>query len=132
MSINEKTRPRARDSQLVRSVAAEDLRAGDYVVLLEQMFEYPSYLWCGDAQLESRDQPVRITWMMRGGRPMRIESICLPFLLVKPIGDEHEVLDVRSCRLARPTADYVHAVRQARRAKKHKKAKKRKRKKKNA
>lgn len=115
------------DSTLARSVAAEDLRVGDDVTLLEQIFEYPTFLWHGDSQLERRDEPVRIMWTApSGGRPLRVKSICLPFVLVKEVDGSSDVIDVRTVRMARLSDGFAQATRQALASKKKRKRKKKK------
>ncbi len=47
------------------------------------------------------DEPVRIQLVPHGsGRPLKVESICLPFVLVKRPSGKRRTLDLRTCRLA--------------------------------
>jgi len=94
---------------LVKALAPEDIRAGDYVTPLYQVFEFPSFFWCSDASLLPVDEPVRIQFVPAcGGMPMKVKSICLPFVLVKSPNERKRTLDVRSCRLARLDDAFAH------------------------
>ncbi len=42
-----------------------------------------------------------------GGVPLKVKAISLPFILVKPPGQNCETLDIRLCRLARLDQDYA-------------------------
>ena len=92
----------ASNSAVVKALAPEDIQPGDFVTLLHVIREVPSYFWCADASLLPVDEPVRIQLVPYGsGRPLKVESICLPFVLVKRPSGKRRTLDVRTCRLAR-------------------------------
>jgi hypothetical protein len=87
----------------------EDVRAGDYVALLHVVHELPSFWWCDGIATVRPDEPVRIPFVPRnGGVPLRVRSVCLPFILVKAPSGELRNLDVRRYRLAR--LDRAHAL----------------------
>jgi hypothetical protein len=95
-------------SRLARTLAPEDIRPGDFVTLLSVTYEVPSYFWDADATTLPRDEPVRIRCMPEtGGVPLRVKSVCLPFVLVKSPRGEHGAVDVRKCRLARLDRKYA-------------------------
>ena len=96
---------------MAKVLAPEDVRAGDYVAVLHVVYELPSFLWCGDAGTVRLDEPVRIPFMPKqGGVPLRVRSVCLPFILVKsPTGKLHN-LDVRRHLLARLDRDHAQIV----------------------
>jgi len=97
-------------STLAKTLAPEEIRPGDFVTLLSVTYEVPSYLWCADTLSLPRDEPVRIRCMPEtGGVPLKVKSICLPFVLAKVPSGEGCTLDVRRCRLAR--LDRAYAVR---------------------
>ena len=85
---NETSRVR---STLAKTLAPEEIRRGDFVTLLDVTYEVPSNFWDADAVTLPRDQPVRIRCMPeRGGVPLKVQGVCLPFVLVKePRGAEH-------------------------------------------
>jgi hypothetical protein len=99
-----------RDAQstLAKALAPEDICAGDFVAILHVVAELPSFLWCADPSTWPAREPVRIQFVPEaGGVPLRVKSVCLPFVLVKlPFGDEKS-LDVRRCQLARLDRAYA-------------------------
>ena len=98
-------------SSLARSVAAEDLRRGDIVAILDEIYELPSFLWSCDTHLLPPQEPVRMKWRTTdNGRPLKVKAICLPFLLVKAPCGKAETLDVRKCQLVRLNRNYAKRV----------------------
>jgi len=96
------------DSQLAKSLAAEDVRCGDVVAILDMVYEFPSFLWNCDAHVLAPHEPVRVRLRgRRTGEPLRVEAICLPYVLVKTPGGRHATIDVRQCRLVRLTDGYA-------------------------
>jgi hypothetical protein len=96
---------------LAAMVAAEDLHCGDMVALLNETYEYPSFLWCSDSQLAPPEQPVRIPWRSPdAGIPLRVKAICLPFVFVQDAAGGYRTLDVRQCQLVRLRRDYARLV----------------------
>jgi hypothetical protein len=101
-------RPGAKDLTTAKVLAPEDVRAGDYVTLLHVVYELPSFFWCGGVGTIRPDEPVRIPFVPdNGGVPLRVRSVCLPFILVKAPSGQQRNLDVRRYRLAR--LDRAHA-----------------------
>jgi hypothetical protein len=83
-------------------LAPEDVRAGDYVALLHVVHEVPSFWWCDAISTIRPDEPVRVPFVPKnGGVPLRVRSVCLPFILVKTPSGDLRNLDVRRYRLAR-------------------------------
>jgi hypothetical protein len=98
----------ASETQSARSLAAEDLKRGDYVAILHEVVEWPSFFWDCDVQLLPPDQPVRI--VCRGseeGTPLKGKAICLPFVFVKKPCGQHRTLDIRQHKLVRLGEDYA-------------------------
>lgn len=96
---------------LARPLAAEDLRRGDFVSILHEVVEYPSFFWCSDPQLWPPGEPVRMQLRPReGGTPLKVKAICLPFVFVKTPCGKHRTLDVRQQRLVRLSRDYALRV----------------------
>ena len=104
--------PQTADSQLSRSLAAEDLRCGDFVAILHEIVEWPSFFWCGaDPQLLPPEEPVRLlTRSSQAGMPLKVKAISLPFVFVKRPCGGHLTLDVRQHRLVRLSDDYAREV----------------------
>ncbi len=96
---------------LAATVAPEDLRCGDIIALLNEVGEYPSFLWPLDSQMSPPDQPVRIRCRARqSGRPLRIVGICLPFVFVETPGRRFRTLDLRQCECVRLNREYARLV----------------------
>jgi hypothetical protein len=92
----------AAEASLARALAPEDVRAGDFVAVLYEVVEWPSWFWCGDSTLVPRDEPVRIATIPRDEPvPKKVRAVCLPFVLVRDPCGRESMLDVRRCRLAR-------------------------------
>ncbi len=102
-------------TKIAKPIAPEDIRVGDYLALLEITLQYGSFNWCmADPITLPPSEPVSITWQGHfGGMPLKVKSICLPFLLVKSPHGEMASLDVRHCRLARISSEYGRVARKA-------------------
>lgn len=98
------------EPSLAASVAAEDLACGDYVAILSETYEFPSFFWC-DSSLLAPDEPVRVRFIpCASGVPLKVKAICLPFVFVKSPKGEFETLDVRRQQLARLDKRYAETV----------------------
>jgi hypothetical protein len=101
-NLDTASQPSQQNSTLVRLLAPEDVQTGDYVALLDEMFEYPSFWWCIDATLLPPHELVRLRFIPREeGRPLKVRGVCLPFVLAKEPRGTYRTLDLRRCRLAR-------------------------------
>jgi len=96
---------------VARSLAAEDLRCGDFVAILHETVEWPSFFWSCDAQLLPPSEPIRIVYRpTEGGMPLKVKAICLPFVFVKHPSDQYQTLDVRRHQLVRLTRSYARVA----------------------
>ena len=94
-----------------RILAPEDLREGDYVAVLRATFEFPSFLWGADTCNRPPEQPIRYEYTpYDSGTPLRVESVCLPFVFVRSPAGTHLTLDVRRTELTRLPKEYAEAV----------------------
>ena len=92
----------AAEATLAKALAPEDIRPGDYVTPLFVIAEVPSYWWCADSWTLPLDQLVRIRFTPNcDGMPLRVKSVCLPFVLAKNPAGEQGTIDLRKCQLAR-------------------------------
>ncbi len=88
-------------SRLAAAPGPEDLRAGDYVARLYEVSYYPriarvlNEFTSGDIGTIQWSQPAK------DAAPMRIASVCLPFVLARGVDGKYVTLDVRKDRLAR-------------------------------
>lgn len=84
------------------TVAGEDLAGGDYVSVLNETVEFPSFLWdaCG-ASLPPHEL-VRLRLVpANAGHPLRVVAICLPFVYAKMPSGEMATIDTRRTQLVR-------------------------------
>ena len=99
------------EAYVARSLAAEDLRQGDYVGILHETMEVPSFHWTCDGQLLPPDELVRIVYQpTEGGTPLKVKAICLPFVFIKKPTGEHQTLDVWRHQLVRLSRSYARLV----------------------
>ncbi len=92
-------------------VAGEDINQGDFVATLNQIFEFPSYLWsCSGATLPV-DEPVRIRFAScDAGHPYKVVAVCLPFVYGKGPFGGITVIDTRHQQLVRLDPDRSREV----------------------
>ena len=96
------------DTDLAKSLAAEDIRRGDVVAILDTVYELPSFLWNSEPHLLAPQEPVRVRLCGSGvGKPLKVKSICLPYVLVKLPNGRHGTLDTRRHRLVRLSDGYA-------------------------
>jgi hypothetical protein len=107
-----KAEPKAiSETHVARLLAAEDLRCGDYVSILQEIVEWPSFFWSDCGQTLPPGEPVQLACRPKdSGMPLKVKAICLPFVFVKQPCGQHRTLDVRRHRLARLTPDYAVQV----------------------
>lgn len=111
----------APQATLAHSLAPEDIRPGDHVAVLHEVWEYPSWYWCDDSSLADRAEVVRVCYTPREeSAPLAVRAVCLPFVLVREPCGRERTLDVRRCRLARLDCAFAAttalALRKARKA----------------
>jgi len=100
--------PAASDCSLAETVAPEDLCVGDYVAILNEINEYPSFLWCRDPELNPPHEPIRVQWRAcDGGKPFKVRAVCLPFVLLKNPNGKHKSIDIRGVQLVRLSREYA-------------------------
>lgn len=85
---------------------------GDYVTILLEDCQYPTYYWQWFPPKVPDGQPVRLTFMPTDniGLPLKVVAICLPFIAVENAQQEKQSLDLRQCELGRLSEDYVAAT----------------------
>jgi len=89
-------------STAAATVAGEDLVCGDYVSLLNETVEFPSFMWdaCG-ASLPPHEL-VRLKMIPgNAGQPLKVVAICLPFVYAKTPSREMTTIDTRRAQLVR-------------------------------
>lgn len=108
---NDKRQSTDQATTLAKSLAPEEIRAGDYVTHLHVVCELPALVWCDDMALTERDEIVRLQFVPEsGGEPLKVKSVCLPFVLVKDASGKKRPLDIRRHRLAKLDRGYARAA----------------------
>jgi len=101
------TKTTAAAATLAKALAPEEIHPGDYVTPLHMIAEVPSYWWCDDWR-RPREEPVRMRFTTScDGAPLRVKSVCLPFVLLKHPAGHTTTLDLRRCQLARLDCDFA-------------------------
>ena len=92
-------------------VAGEDIAGGDYVTVMNEIIELPSFLWCcSDASL-APDELVRLRCTARNaGQPYKVIGVCLPFVYGKTPRGRITVIDTRQQQIVRLDKDCANAV----------------------
>jgi hypothetical protein len=97
-------------SSIAATVAPEDLRCGDFVAVLSEIIELPSFLW-SDTLPSARSELVRLRRLPTEDRvPLKVKAICLPFIFVKSPGAQFQTIDVRLANLVRLERSYAKKV----------------------
>lgn len=96
--------PQEFETQTARPVAPEDLRPGDYVAALQIVSER---VWPMFGLDEKPPRLIHVVhWPRHNWQPMRVEELCLPFVLLATPRGKHCVIDVRQYRLGRVSASF--------------------------
>jgi hypothetical protein len=89
-------------TNVVARIAGEDLKPGDFVTVLTEMIELPSFLWCCDSAAAPMDELVRLRYLPReAGEPFKIMVVCLPFVYTKRANGKLTTLDIRKHQLVK-------------------------------
>ena len=106
MGTKTKTKTKASRPKLAPTLAAtvlnEDINSGDFVALLNECVDVPSYLWDTCATSLAPHEMVRLKLMPEeAGRPLKVIAVCLPFVYAKSPSGRFETLDTRRMQLVR-------------------------------
>ena len=63
------------DSKVAKLLAPEEVRVGDFVAVMQVMYELPSFYWCADAMLVPHDKPVRLQFLCQESGARRTGKI---------------------------------------------------------
>jgi hypothetical protein len=90
----------ANNPSVARVLAPEDVRVGQFVALFTRTDEhYDSALFSCSA---AGPRKVRIHWLAdEGSKPLRVEGVCIPFVLVRTPKGKAKMLDLRRDGLVR-------------------------------
>ena len=83
-------------------IAGEDIQRGDYVTVLSEIIEVPSFLWsCSGISLPT-DEPVRTRYLpQNAGKPHKVIAVCLPFVYAKRAKGKLITFDTRQQQLVK-------------------------------
>ena len=96
------------DTELAKTLAAEDVRCGDMVAILDVILEFPSFLWSDDPNVLPPQEVVCVrSRSAHTGKPLKVKAICLPYILVETPKGRHKTLDLLQCRLVRLGDEYA-------------------------
>ncbi len=103
-------------------IAGEDIAQGDFVTILSEIIELPSYLWACSGLSQPIDEPVRTRYLPRVvGKPHKVVAVCLPFVYVKQTNGNLTAFDTRQQQLVRLDRDTGRSLwKQMRKSKKQK------------
>ncbi len=83
-------------------ISGEDIKPGDFVTILNEIIELPSFLWACSGTTLPPDEPVRTRFMPKeAGQPFRVIAVCLPFVYVKRPQGKLATFDTRQQQLVR-------------------------------
>jgi len=103
------TRTAVEPQELTRPVAPEDIRAGDYLVVLKCVYQL---LYCPDG--DPSWQPPRVVSIellpFCTELPGKVLEVSLPLIYVKTAAGEREIVDVRTHRFGRVSDRFGRAV----------------------
>jgi hypothetical protein len=101
----------AAQATLARALAPEDILPGDYVAVLHEVYEYPTWFWCDDGFGLPRDEAVWVRFRPHDDAAvMKVLAVCLPFVLVREPCGRRRTMDVRRRPLARLAKSYGGAA----------------------
>ncbi len=87
---------------LATRLAPEDIRSKDFIAVLNQVYELPSFLWSCSGSIMSNDEPIRLCLMSRDpGKPFKVKAVCLPFVYAVDCAGKQVAFDVRQHQLVR-------------------------------
>jgi hypothetical protein len=99
------------ETSAAATIAGEDLAVGDYVALLNEMVELPSFLWDACGASLSPHELVRLKVIPKtAGHPLRVVAVCLPFVYTKTPGGETEIIDTRRVQLVKISRECAKAI----------------------
>lgn len=99
------------DTSVATRIAGEDIAAGDFLTILSEVIELPSFLWnCSDVSLPPHT-PVKIRFLPNSaGLPCKVMTVCLPFVYAKYPNGYLMAFDIRLQDLVRLDRENAKAI----------------------
>lgn len=97
------------NSTLARSLAPEDIQAGQFVMALNEQHQY----LCGRCNPSDTPEYVVVEVLLRPDRvrmPRIVVAVNLPFVLVENFAGKTELLDIRKTRLVVVSDEFAFAA----------------------
>ena len=83
-------------------LAGEDIARGDYITVLSEIIEAPSFLWDCSGLSIPFDEPVRTRYLPNSaGGPHKVVAVCLPFVYAERPRGAMIAFDTRQQQLVR-------------------------------
>lgn len=83
-------------------IAGEDIACGEFVAVMNEIVELPSFLWDSSGVSLAPHEPVRIRYTASdAGQPYRVIGVCLPFVYAKTPRGRVIIIDTRQRQLVR-------------------------------
>ena len=83
-------------------IAGEDIAKGDYITVLSEIIEAPSFLWDCSGLSIPFDEPVRTRYLPNSaGEPHKVVAVCLPFVYAERPRGALIAFDTRQQQLVR-------------------------------
>lgn len=102
------TQPKSVNTTACQNVHPEDLRVGEFVVVLQQSYQLGTYNWCGlDAHQFPPDRPIELTLRGVFDGLLEVQEVCFPFVLCRDYHGNAVVLDARSTELGRLSESFA-------------------------
>lgn len=90
------------ETTVAARIAGEDIASGDFVAVMNEIIEFPSYMWCCSGASLAPDEPVRVRHIASdAGQPYKVFGVCLPFVYAKSHQGQVVVIDTRTRQLVR-------------------------------
>ena len=107
------------DPSVAARVAGEDIACGDFVGVLTETIEVPSYFWdCSDVTMTPGEM-IRFKLLPQdSGAPLKVIAVCLPFVYATDAHGKAVTLDTRRVQLVRIDRQCAKTVCKAIRGKK--------------
>ncbi len=92
----------ASQTTVAARIAGEDIKPGDFVTVLNELYEWPSFMWSGSGISLPADELVTIRHMPNdAGELHKVIAVCLPFVYVKQTQGDVFPIDTRQQQLVR-------------------------------
>jgi hypothetical protein len=99
------------ETTVAARIAGEDIACGQFVTVINEIIELPSYLWSCSSLAIAPDEPIRLRYMPgNAGQPCKVIGVCLPFVYVKKHSGSVTAIDTRQRQLVRLDYDCARAV----------------------